>query len=279
MYAVMNKKGELFCASDVYEVKGDRLVFISNGEFVYGISHVYKSGDIYTPGNGHKVGSWYYAEGQLNVSFAENSGDLRQLVDNLLPYYGTFNIVTKEVTSVRWRVAGKNDVYNTFVELIYSLTDEGGHNIKIEGIYNLYRKEKIVCNVKYDKIRNRVVEIKLFGMSAESINEVFNYFGNCKFTGNVNTIAVTNGLFTEFGTYKFIDIKENEHVFKVTDRASHGSILVNKGELKQLVDKYNKAQQRYKLIVEEYEPKLGVNGRYKMHNCHHYVYFGGTPEE
>ena len=280
MYAVMNKKGELFCASDIYEVKGDRLIFVSNGEFVYGMSYRYsKSGDIYTPGNGHKVGSWYYVEGQLNVSFAENSGDLRQLVDNLLPYYGTFNIVTKEVTSVRWRVAGKNDVYNTFVELIYSLTDEGGHNIKIEGIYNLYGKEKIVCNVKYDKIRNRVVEIKLFGMSADSINEVFNYFGNCKFTGNVNTIAVTNGLFTEFGTYKFIDIKENERVYRVKDWSSRGYVLMTEAGLKQLLDRYNKEQRRYRVDVSEYGVMLGINGKYTMYNCGNNIYSGGIVEE
>ena len=280
MYAVMNKKGKLFVASDVCEVRGRKLIFVSNGEFVYDIRHT-ESGEIYTPGNGHNVGSWGYADGQLYINFVENSGDLRQLANNLLPYYGAFNIVTKEVNRVRWRIAGRNTAYNSFAEMVYnSKRSNSRHIIEIiEGIYNIYGKEKVVCNIMYNRVEGRVVGVKLLGISAESINEVFNYFGNCKFTGNVNTIAVTNGLFTEFGTYRFIDIKENEHVFKVKDWSSRGYVLMKEACLKQLLDRYNKAQQRYKIAVEEYELKLGIDGKYTMNNCRHCIYFGGTPEE
>lgn len=280
MYAVMNKKGKLFVASDVCEVRGRKLIFVSNGEFVYDIRYT-ESGDIYTPGNGHNVGSWGYADGQLYINFVENSGDLRQLANNLLPYYGEFNIVTKEVNGVCWRIAGRNTVYKSFAEMVYNSTRSNSRHIIeiIEGIYNIYGKEKVVCNIMYNRIEGRVVGVKLLGMSAESINEVFEYFGTCKFTGNVNNIAVTDGLFTEFGAFQFISINQNEHVFKVKDRNSHGSMLMTEGDLEQLVDKYNKAQQRYKIAVDEYELKLGIDGKYTMNNCRHCIYFGGIPEE
>ena len=280
MYAVMNKKGKLFVASDVCEVMGRKLIFVSNGEFVYDIRHT-ESGDIYTPGNGHNVGSWGYADGQLYINFVENSGDLRQLANNLLPYYGEFNIVTKEVNGVRWRIAGRNTVYKSFAEMVYNSTRSNSRHIIeiIEGIYNIYGKEKVVCNIMYNRVEGRVVGVKLLGMSAESINEVFEYFGTCKFTGNVNNIAVTDGLFTEFGTYKFIDIKENERVYKVKDWLSRGYVLMKESDLKQLLDRYNKEQRKYRVDVAEYEVMLGINGRYTMYNCGNNIYSGGTPEE
>lgn len=278
MYVVMNKKGKLFVASDVCEVRGRKLIFVSNGEFVYDIRYT-ESGEIYTPGNSYKVGSWGRTNGNLDITFNENSGDLRQLTNNILPYAGYFNIATKELNIVQWRRCNTKKRYNSFAELINSLRSVGKDVIKVEGIYNMYGDQKIVCEVWYDGSIKRVKEIKLHGISAESINEVFNYFGNCKFTGNVNTIAVTNGVFTEFGTYRFIDIKENERVYKVKDWSSRGYVLMKEAGLKQLLDRYNKEQRRYRVDVAEYEVMLGINGKYTMYNCGNNVCSGGISEE
>ena len=234
IYVVLNKSGELFAATDIKHVEGNKLVYRASGEFDnlydYHMMDVAESGEIYNPGNGQLVGVWTHEAdgfgeqddmGFLHVRFLENSGDLRQETNKMLPEAVRLKRVGfrgAELVTVKWRVAGaKNAELRSFNDII---KNHKAPNRRIEDISNKYRyiklegvfDNKVVCETVFDVCTRRVSYIELFNISAESVNEVFKYLGKCKYIGNnVDTLAITNGESTNFlNWYKRTKIRSND---------------------------------------------------------------------
>lgn len=88
MYAVLSSRGEIFIASDIKRIIGNKLVFRVDDEIcdTYGIMNITEAGEIYNPGTGQFVATWSYDDnGFLHIRFVENSGDLRQLTNSIFP--------------------------------------------------------------------------------------------------------------------------------------------------------------------------------------------------
>ena len=266
MLVAMNRTGNVRIITDYVPVCGEKLIFasnvcgqklifVSNNKFAFNMDA--NKGVIFSPGNGHTVGYWNHINGELHIGFYENSGDLRQLVNNIFPYLYHFNIKTKRVTEIKYRIKGRNEL-KKFAEIMsFDIMEKRREGIVvIEGVY----ADKVVCLIEYDGSEEKIETIDLCGVSAETVNDVFKFFGNCKYTGNVRSTAITDGVKTEFGNFDILETFEN-FVYKVTDFGEHRKSLMTTDMLNNYLRVLNRAHKSYKVAVERYNVRVSPYGK------------------
>lgn len=297
VYAVLDKNGEVFVATDIQRVKGNELVYRAFGEFdglfESQMMDLAESGEIYNPGNGQLVGVWTHEAdgfgeqddmGFLHVRFLENSGDLRQETNNMLLEAVRLRRVGfrgAELITVKWREAGaENAELRSFSDIIenYKAPNRGVEDIsdkyryiKLEGVFD----NKVVCETVFDVCTRSVSYIELFNISAESVNEVFKYLGKCKYIGNnVDTLAITNGESTNFlNWYKYTKLRNNDETVYVVrvGRGKDNLYIFNKEEYKRGCKRfYDDCIDIVYFYVTEYTLKDGtfkVTARYREAEC------------
>ena len=219
MYAVLGSKGNIFIATDIKNIRGNKLVFRVDGEIyvTYDIMNLAECGEIYNPGNGQFIGTWERDEADLlHIRCVENNGNLRQFTNIIFPsasYLRPVKPKGMELVPVKWRKAGSNGLYRFegLIERHKTQNKQVLYNnfnarfIAMEGVIN----NKVVCRAEFDVYTNRLVFIDLFGISADSagVSEAFKYLGKCKYvSNNLNTLAMTDGASTQFwNCYKYTE--------------------------------------------------------------------------
>ena len=119
MYAVLNSKGDIFIASDIKRIRGNKLVFRDrwSGRIcgTYGLMKFSDWGEIYNPGNSQFVAIWKRdKEESLCIRCFENNGNLRQLINGIFhnaSYLRTVKHKGMELVTVKWRKAGSEELY------------------------------------------------------------------------------------------------------------------------------------------------------------------------
>ena len=157
----------------------------------------------------------------------ENNGDLRQLTNNIFPSAEYLRFVSPkgaELIKVKWRRPDSKDLRD-FKDIIKNYKMPPHHKvsdisnkhrfIKFEGVIN----NRVVCDTIFDICTQHVIYIDLYNISADSVKDVFAYFGNCKYVGRyVNTLAMTDGKTTNFWNFykytEFFDDDESIYVVR-----------------------------------------------------------------
>lgn len=130
--------------------------------------------------------------------------------------------------------------------------------IKLEGVI----RNKVVCETIFDICMQRVVYIDLCSISADSVSDVFDYFGKSKFVGNhLDTLAMTDGESTQFwNRYRYTVCFDDESVYVVrTGRGFENLHIFNEEEY---VNFYNSYIGRF--YVSEFEVIMDDDFNYSI---------------
>lgn len=176
-------------------VNGEKLVFRTGRELYLTNLLIDSHAEIYTPGNGQKVGEYFKVGNDFVVLQYQNSGDLRQLLNN---NYRSIYYFKQELSNWKCR---EFEIEAQDFDVLMDICSN--HNLYVElnkikysrGVvhFECYFRDTLICTVTIDLIQNKAVEIRSCNVAPELINDVYKFFGNCKYTGNVHTIVFLNG--------------------------------------------------------------------------------------
>ena len=174
---VISKDKQLICSEGAYVVDGEKLLFLLDNGMIDKRPHYAEcdSGKIYTTGNGHLVGKYYWDGEAIRYCFYENSGTLRMFLESAASCF-------VPQVPITWTVDGMQ--YSTFKECVY--LHRGTHERTIKA----WVADKLVGVVKYSPNENKVTYFEVGMLPASCFNDVFALMGKCKFVGDVrNTVA------------------------------------------------------------------------------------------